>query len=461
MKYKRGIATAAGFFLIVTGTIVALVCNAVHNRVSDLFIDIVSMLCMAALALLTLIVLIEIIACIKLEGSTVHTVFIALSLLFYYLCSTDTAALFSSLGISVHPSVSEIFSHVFFVCLIISVLYFFNYLYKPKITPPVLVMTVVVSAGSIIAFTALQARLLQYIPFFIFLAYSLTFLIVLGHWIMMNGKDDFTFYMTSFITCSVCGAQIVYVLDKSELISVSTSGYSLIYMFIIVLVFMIIYFFFIIKTAVQASEYKLQVNNLKSEILREQIKPHFIFNSLTTIKSLYHKDLYEGDHAITLFSRHLRSNVEAADTDLIPFERELDNIQNYIELENTKYDRKFNVIYNIDAAEFSVPVLSLQPFVENAIKYSKVNLSDEGYIEISSYEENNGIILEICDNGVGFDEGDIKPNSCGIKNSVERFKLLMNATIDVASRKGAGTKITIHIPPPEKRQNDTAKKKKI
>ena len=248
--------------------------------------------------------------------------------------------------------------------------------------------------------------------------------------------------------CAAYGAQNVYVLDKCDLISVSTQGYTLVYMFFIILTFLTIYFYFIIRTAraaLKASEYRLQLNTLKSEILREQIKPHFVFNSLTTIKSLYHKDVTEGDHAMNLFSRHLRSNVEAADTDLIPFERELDNIQNYTELENARYDKKFNIIFNIDFTDFFVPVLSLQPFVENAIKYSKVNDKPDGYIEISTCENGDEVILQITDNGVGFDESDIKENSFGIRNSRERFRLLINAEIEIESKKNVGTKVTIHI----------------
>ena len=449
MKYKRQLAAAMEFLLIVTGTIIAVTYDAAKNEQSQTFRDIVPLLCTAALIMLALIVLIEIMACIKLEGSTYHTVLIAVALMLYFICSTDTASVFEMIGLYFHPPVAEIFSFVFFECIIISVFYFFNYLYKPQIKPAFVILTICICAFTLISFILLQDRRLQYIPLFTFAAYSLIFFAWLSHRIVRLKKDDFTFYMTSFILCAVYGAQIVYVLDKSELISVTTSGYSVVYIFFVILVFIIIYFLFIIRTTFQASEYKLRVNTLKSEILREQIKPHFIFNSLTTIKSLYHKDLSEGDHAISLFSRHLRSNVEAADTDLIPFERELDNIQNYIELENTKYDRKFTVIYNIDVTEFYVPVLSLQPFVENAIKYSKVNCLEDGYIEISSSESGGEILLEISDNGAGFDESDIKPNSCGIRNSRERFKILMNATIDIQSRKGEGTRVTIHIKKPE------------
>ncbi len=437
--------------LLISGTIVALVCDALNNQVSQVFLTVVNLMSMVALALLLLIVFIEIVASMKLAGSTVHTVIIAAMLFFYYLSSTDAINTFQTLGLHFLPDVADIFSFMSFVCLVGSVYYFFNYLYALKMKPPVVLALFIISLTAFLFYVLMQERNLSYIPYIIYIALTLGVFAAMSVIICKRKKDDFTFYMTSFITYSVYGAQTVYVMERNRLINVSTAGYSLVYMFIIVLVFLIIYFYYIIRTtraALKASEYKLQLNTLKSEVLREQIKPHFIFNSLTAIKSLYHKNLDEGDHAMNLFSRHLRSNVEAADTDLIPFERELDNIENYIELENARYDKKFNVIYDIDITDFSVPVLSLQPFVENAIKYSKVNAKEDGFIEISTSEHGEEIWLEISDNGAGFDESDIKENSYGIRNSRERFKLLMNAEIDIASAKGEGTRVTVRIKKP-------------
>jgi LytS/YehU family sensor histidine kinase len=209
-----------------------------------------------------------------------------------------------------------------------------------------------------------------------------------------------------------------------------------------------VYISFIIRTsreACKASEYKLQMETLKTRVLREQINPHFIFNSLTAVKSQYHQNIEKGDFAMNLFSNHLRTNVEAIDKDLIPFEHELDNINNYVQLQNLKYPKPFNIVYDIACVNFLVPILSLQVFVENAIKYSKVNTKDDGYIEISSYEDGDEIILEISDNGAGFDINSIKDASYGIKNARERFELLMNSKIDIYSRNGEGTKVKIHI----------------
>jgi LytS/YehU family sensor histidine kinase len=224
--------------------------------------------------------------------------------------------------------------------------------------------------------------------------------------------------------------------------------YSSAHIFLIIGLFVGVYICFIVRTsreACLASEYKLQMEKLKTTVLREQINPHFIFNSLTAVKSLYHQNLEKGDYAMNLFSNHLRTNVEAMDRDLIPFERELNNINNFVELQNLKYPEPFNIVYDIACVNFNVPILSLQVFVENAIKYSKVNTKVDGCIEISSYEDGNDVIVEINDNGIGFDLNEVTNGSYGIKNVKERFKLLMDSDIDIESNVGEGTKVKIHI----------------
>ena len=149
---------------------------------------------------------------------------------------------------------------------------------------------------------------------------------------------------------------------------------------------------------------------------------------------------------MALFSQHLRANTEALNKDFVPFDQELDNIQTYIKLDDIRSGKDFNVIFDIDFEDFLIPVLSLQPYVENAIKYSKVIEKADGYIKISSSLTDDGILLEISDNGIGFDTDKISDSSCGIKNSKERFLLLTGVTPIIKSKLGAGTVITILLP---------------
>lgn len=197
------------------------------------------------------------------------------------------------------------------------------------------------------------------------------------------------------------------------------------------------------KENIRILEVENELRRVKERTLRAQIKPHFIFNTLTCIQYLYHEDLEQGDQALSIFSKHLRLNVDTETKELIKFEEELDNIQNYFQLENIRYNNVINLYYDISAVDFELPILSLQPFVENSIKHGRLMEKEDGWIQISSKEEDGRIYIKIIDNGVGFDTKNIRKNASGILNCKERLKILLNADVKIESVIGTGTIIEI------------------
>lgn len=197
------------------------------------------------------------------------------------------------------------------------------------------------------------------------------------------------------------------------------------------------------KRNIHILEVENELQKIKEKTLRAQIKPHFIFNTLTCIQYLYHENIDQGDRALSIFSKHLRLNVDTETKELISFEEELDNIQNYFQLENMRYSNAINLYYDINSVDFKLPILSLQPFVENSIKHGKLMEKEDGWIQISSKEENNKIIIKIIDNGIGFNSNQIRFNATGISNCKERLKILLNAKIKIDSVIGKGTIIEI------------------
>lgn len=222
-------------------------------------------------------------------------------------------------------------------------------------------------------------------------------------------------------------------------------------MIVIFALFLMIYADFIVrvfKKSYATQEYEAKVKELQSTILMEQINPHFLFNSLVLIKSIYLQDRTKGDRAIDLLSKHIRANVDVKGGKiLIPIEEELQNIQCFVELANMQNNEPLNVIFNIDAYDFMVPALSIEPFIENAIKYSRIQNKEDGYIEVSTEETNNAFIVKVSDNGIGMTKVEQrKGNSQGIKNALSRFEFLLNAVTKVSSMPGQGTSIIINIP---------------
>jgi hypothetical protein len=188
----------------------------------------------------------------------------------------------------------------------------------------------------------------------------------------------------------------------------------------------------------------LDYDRVKQESLREQIKPHFIFNCLTAIENSYHQDTEAGDEAMNLFAHHLRSDADSMGVDLIPFEDEITNTMNYVALENLRIEKPFHLLLDVNYQDFTVPPFSLQPLVENSIKYSKVNEKKDGFIVISSSLDSEGnVVISVSDNGVGYDVSKVTSHSVGIKNLSERFQILLDAKLSVVSTLGKGTKTTI------------------
>ena len=213
--------------------------------------------------------------------------------------------------------------------------------------------------------------------------------------------------------------------------------------------FYAVYLVFVVKKvndSYQKEELERQTKELQSVVLKEQIKPHFVFNALNAIKLAYQRDQQKGEDAIDLFSKYLRSSTEAGSLFLVPLEKELSVISWYVELENLKVNKPYEVIFNIDAYDFQVPYFGLQPLVENAIRYGRLAEKEDGHVEISSFEEESCYKIIISDNGVGFDPFKIDDSSYGIGNTRQRFKLLLNATFEIGSKLGEGSTITITIP---------------
>lgn len=205
---------------------------------------------------------------------------------------------------------------------------------------------------------------------------------------------------------------------------------------------------------VKALQLEKEINAVRHIAYQAQVNPHFIFNVLSGIEDLYRKDLKRGEKALEQFASHLRQHIDSGNRDLITFTAELDNVLNYVELENLRRAESIEVLFDIDFQDFYVPTLSLQPLIDNAIRHSGVTKKPDGIISIrSELTAENAVRITVSDNGSGFDAGRIRRNAAGLKNTVERFKLLQGAEVSIESAAEAGTKISITIPLEQATQN--------
>ena len=395
--------------------------------------------------LFAVLVCVDFCAAVVIKTSTFHSSLMALSVLISCMLAPDYIAIFPLTETEWLDTLTVLLQYCVFIFFMLVVVFFFDFSYNLKMSRRRKGIYIIASLASAAIFAALYFVKLHYIAFFLYMAVP----IELTHYVSRNiDEGDFnthSFRPTQILVFTISGLIAVNALCSAGFMQYPF-GMTCLYLLAAALVYAFIYFNFIRLTQKREFDnavYRARYKGAKLEALQAQIKPHFVFNVLTSIKNLYHIDAESGDNAMDLFSRHLRARVVAANSDLIPFEKELDNVQIYVELENMRRASELNVVFDIEYSDFLIPALSLQPFIENAIKYGKTDEKPDGYIRISSHSAEGGVLLEITDNGVGFDVASIPPSSCGIRNSVERFSLLTGLSPQVASTVGEGTSIKI------------------
>lgn len=201
--------------------------------------------------------------------------------------------------------------------------------------------------------------------------------------------------------------------------SVSRMILGIIGVLILVLTWNAIYFtfhFFQKSRKQEISNLELLASNKESELknLRSQLNPHFLFNSLNSIRALVDIDPNKAKKSITTLSNLLRQSLVLGKENLVSLENELNVAKSYLDLERVRFEERLRVEWEIDSdlAEFQVPPFSLQMMVENAIKHGISNLKDGGLVKISAYSSddrvciqvvNSGNLQKVMDLGVGID----------------------------------------------------------
>ncbi|WP_162126169.1 tetratricopeptide repeat-containing sensor histidine kinase [Flavobacterium phycosphaerae] len=168
-------------------------------------------------------------------------------------------------------------------------------------------------------------------------------------------------------------------------------------------------------------------NELNQKLLLSQMNPHFIFNSIDNIQSLiFNKQDKEAVNYLTKFSKLTRQILENSNENYISLSEELTMIDNYLVIQQLLYNNKFDfdieVDETLDSESILLPPMLTQPFIENAIKHGLKNTIEKGQINISFKFENEKLLFEITDSGVGFShEETVNHKSLAMKITKERL----------------------------------------
>lgn len=172
----------------------------------------------------------------------------------------------------------------------------------------------------------------------------------------------------------------------------------------------------------RAAKNEIELNKLKS-----QLNPHFIFNSMNSIRALVDENPIKAKDAITQLSNILRSSLLMGKKELISFKEELELVKDYISLEKTRFEERLQIQMNIDNTlmDFMVPPMMVQTLVENAIKHGISQLPKGGEVCLTAKKTTTSIDIIITNDGV-LKEKDSIDTGFGLKNTVQRLQLLYN-----------------------------------
>ena len=137
----------------------------------------------------------------------------------------------------------------------------------------------------------------------------------------------------------------------------------------------------------------------------------------------------------------------------VPFSREMEHVKHYLHLEQIRFGDDLHVEYDIQEDDFFLPTLTIQPIVENAVKYGVGNKEEGGTVWIESHREGKQIIIIVRDDGIGFDVDEFEHipiqkdgrTHIGLSNVKHRIEKMVNGTMTIHSRKETGTVVKITL----------------
>jgi two-component sensor histidine kinase len=178
------------------------------------------------------------------------------------------------------------------------------------------------------------------------------------------------------------------------------------------------------RQQIDTLQLKSLVKELELKTIKSHINPHFIFNSLNSIRALVEVDPQRARNAITELSNLLRSSINIHRTETVLLKEEMNIVEDYLALEYMRFEDRLNVQYQIEpeTLEKLVPPMMLQTLVENAIKHGISQEVKGGLVKISSGLKNGNLELSV--ENTGHLEAYTKEDGFGLKATTERLKLL-------------------------------------
>jgi signal transduction histidine kinase len=200
----------------------------------------------------------------------------------------------------------------------------------------------------------------------------------------------------------------------------------------------------------RASELEARLAQTQLQVLKMQLHPHFLFNTLNAISALIHQDVELADRMIARLGDLLRTTLDNANQQEVPLRQELDFIQPYLEIEKARLGPRLTVDLAIDCSvmDARLPNLILQPLVENAIRHGISVRPGPGTIRITAGRDNGSLRIAVADSGPGMPLDGLDSKGIGLANTRARLEKLYGAAqrLDLRSGPDGGLEVDITIP---------------
>ena len=202
----------------------------------------------------------------------------------------------------------------------------------------------------------------------------------------------------------------------------------------------------------RASQLEARLAQTKLQVLKMQLHPHFLFNTLNAISELVYRDPEIAEQMITNLSDLLRISLDNVGVQEVPLQQELDFLNKYLEIEQTRFHDRLQLHLEIDpdTLDASIPNMILQPLVENAIKHGIGPRSSGGRIEIAAHRENGTLHVRISDDGRGLPNGEQAAlrEGVGLANTRARLAHLYGSqhNFEMISSPHTGLTLELEIP---------------
>ncbi len=234
--------------------------------------------------------------------------------------------------------------------------------------------------------------------------------------------------------------------------------YKSVWIMVVISLFLMAVILYYIKQEASRLRLSSELASMKLRVIRAQLNPHFLFNSLSNIQYfIYTKKNEEASNYINDMAFILRKSLDYSSVDVISLKQELEYLRIYVKLEMLRFEDKFEFKTDIHLEEgymhqILVPSLFLQPLVENSIKHGFKGIHYLGKILLKVSKTHDRLIVELEDNGVGMHVENSKSGSYGLGFTEDRLKLLSESNkikpefkIISPANQGKGTKIIINM----------------